>query len=69
VRLRVGEILVDAKGVSRLYRARIRLRDTLLLVGAAVVLVAIIVALSPPLRLELRLLWESVRLWFFNQTH
>jgi uncharacterized membrane-anchored protein len=69
VRLRVGEILVDAKGVSRLYRARIRLRDTLLLVGAAVVLVAIIVALSPPLRLEARLLWESVRLWFFNQTH
>jgi uncharacterized membrane-anchored protein len=69
VRLRVGEILVDAKGVSRLYRARISLRDTLLLVGAAVALVAIVVALSPPLRLEARLIWESLRLWFFNVTH
>ena len=36
VRLRVGEILVDAKGVSRLYRVRIRARDTLLLVVRAV---------------------------------
>jgi uncharacterized membrane-anchored protein len=69
VRLRVGEILVDAKGVSRLYRARIRLRDTMLLVGAAVALVAIVVALSPPLRLELHLLWDELRVWFFNLTH
>jgi uncharacterized membrane-anchored protein len=69
VRLRVGEILVDAKGVSRLYRARIRLRDTLLLVGAATLLVAIVIAVSPPLRLDLRLLWEQLRLWLFNMTH
>ena len=69
VRLRVGEILVDAKGVSRLYRARIRLRDTMLLVGAATALVAIVVALSPPLRLELRLFWESLRVWLFNLTN
>ena len=33
VRLRVGEILVDAKGVSRLYRGRLRARDAWLLVG------------------------------------
>jgi uncharacterized membrane-anchored protein len=69
VRLRVGEILVDAKGVSRLYRARIRLRDTLLLVGAATLLVAIVIAVSPPLRLDLRLLWEQLRLWLFHVTH
>jgi len=69
VRLRVGEILVDAKGVSRLYRARIRLRDTLLLVGAATLLVAIVIAVSPPLRLDLRLLWEQLRLWLFNLSH
>jgi uncharacterized membrane-anchored protein len=69
VRLRVGEILVDAKGVSRLYRARIRLRDTMLLVGVAAALVAIVIALSPPLRLELRLLWDGFRLWLFNLTN
>jgi uncharacterized membrane-anchored protein len=69
VRLRVGEILVDAKGVSRLYRARIRLRDTMLLMGAAVALVAIVIALSPPLRLELHLLWDQLRSWLFNLTN
>jgi uncharacterized membrane-anchored protein len=69
VRLRVGEILVDAKGVSRLYRARIRLRDTMLLVGAAVALVAIVIVLSPPLRLELHLWWDQLRLWLFNLTN
>jgi uncharacterized membrane-anchored protein len=69
VRLRVGEILVDAKGVSRLYRARIRLRDTMLLVCAAAALVAIVIVLSPPLRLELHLWWDQLRLWLFNLTN
>jgi uncharacterized membrane-anchored protein len=69
VRLRVGEILVDAKGVSRLYRARIRLRDTMLLVGAALALVAIVIALSPPLRLELHLFWDQFQSWLFNLTN
>jgi uncharacterized membrane-anchored protein len=69
VRLRVGEILVDAKGVSRLYRARIRLRDAMLLVGAAVALVAIVIALSPPLRLELHLVWDQFQSWLFNLTN
>ncbi len=42
-RLRIGGKLVDAKGVSRLYRTRIRMRTLLLLILAA--LVAFIVAL------------------------
>jgi uncharacterized membrane-anchored protein len=69
VRLRVGEILVDAKGVSRMYRGRIRGRDAMLLVGAALFSMVLVVAISPPLRLLLRLLWESVRQFFFNLTH
>jgi uncharacterized membrane-anchored protein len=69
VRLRVGEILVDAKGVSRLYRARIRLRDAMLLIGVAVALVAIVIALSPALRLELHLWWDQLRSWLFNLTN
>ncbi len=35
VRMKVGPILVDAKGVSRLYRSRVRKRDLLLMVVAA----------------------------------
>ena len=33
-RLRLGPVLVDAKGVSRLYEGRIRRRDMLLLVAS-----------------------------------
>ena len=65
VRLRVGPILVDAKGVSRLYRGRVRRGDLLLLVGAAMVTMAIVVSLSEPVRLELELMWAQLgNLWF-----
>jgi uncharacterized membrane-anchored protein len=53
VRLRVGEILMDAKGVARLYPSRARARDLLLLVGAVVVAIGLMVAASPALRLYL----------------
>lgn len=69
VRLRVGERLVDAKGVSQLYRGRIRGWDALLLVGAAVFAIAVVVALSPPLRLEFKLLWEAFRELVFRLLH
>jgi len=69
VRLRVGEILVDAKGVSRLYRGALRGRDALLLVAAALVAVVVVVAVSPPLRLEVKLLWESFRQFLFHVRH
>jgi uncharacterized membrane-anchored protein len=65
VRLRVGPILVDAKGVSRLYRGRVRRGDLALLVGAAVVTMAIVVSLSEPARLELELIWAQLgNVWF-----
>ena len=65
VRLRVGPILVDAKGVSRLYRGRVRRGDLGLLLGAAAVTMAIVVALSEPIRLELELMWAQLgNLWF-----
>jgi len=69
VRLRVGEILVDAKGVSRLYRGALRGRDALMLVAAALVAVVVVVAVSPPLRLEVKLLWESFRQFVFHVRH
>lgn len=69
VRLRVGEILVDAKGVSRMYRGRMRGWEAALLVGAALLAIVMVVAISPPLRLLVRLLYESVRDFVFKATH
>lgn len=60
VRLRVGQILVDAKGMSRLYRGRVRRSDMVLLIGSAFVAMAVVVALAEPLRLELQLLWTEI---------
>jgi uncharacterized membrane-anchored protein len=67
VRLRVGEILVDAKGVSRIYGGRgFRKRDAALLVGSALAAMLVIVWVSPPLRLYLDQILEQLRQWFFN---
>jgi uncharacterized membrane-anchored protein len=53
VRLRVGEILMDAKGVARLYPSRARTRDVVLLVGAVLAALGLMFAASPALRLYL----------------
>ncbi len=67
VRLRVGEILVDAKGVSRIYRGRgFRKRDALLLVGAALFAMLVVVWVSPPLRLYWDLFVEQLQQWVFQ---
>lgn len=61
VRLKVGPRLVDAKGVSKLYRAAPGLRDLSLLVGAALVLITVILFISPATRSGLGLLLLRVR--------
>jgi uncharacterized membrane-anchored protein len=67
VRLRVGETLVDAKGVSRIYTGRgFRARDTLLLVGSALFAMFVVVWFSPSLRLYWDLLAEQLRQWLFH---
>jgi uncharacterized membrane-anchored protein len=65
-RLRVGDILVDAKGVSRLYRGAARAWDAWLLVAAVIALFVVVIVVSPALRLEMRLLWESFREFVFQ---
>ncbi|HVM36062.1 MAG TPA: putative cytokinetic ring protein SteA [Actinomycetota bacterium] len=65
-RLRVGPILVDAKGVSRLYRGRVRRSDLGLLVIAALATMGIVVALSDPLRLTLGAYWIELENWWFQ---
>jgi uncharacterized membrane-anchored protein len=66
VRLRVGSILVDAKGVGRLYHGRVRRGDLMLLVVAALITMAIVVGISDPLRLKLVELWNELQDWWFT---
>jgi uncharacterized membrane-anchored protein len=70
-RLRLGPVLVDAKGVSSLYQGRVRPRDMVLLVVAAVAAMVAMVYASHSLRVFLdgfRLMfddtWSRVRAWF-----
>jgi uncharacterized membrane-anchored protein len=66
-RLRLGAMLVDAKGVSRLYEGRVRRLDWVLLVGSALIVMIVVAAISEPIhtlldgiRLTLRDLWYSI---------
>ncbi len=61
VRLRVGPILVDAKGVNRLYDNRVRKRDLLWMVAAAIISLALISAVSDPIHTVLRGMLLSLR--------
>jgi uncharacterized membrane-anchored protein len=60
VRMKVGPILVDAKGVSRLYQHRVRKGDLALLVLSAVFTLAVIISISEPVRLVLRGYWLTL---------
>ncbi len=50
VRLKVGQILVDAKGVNRLYTSKVRTRDLLPIVLAAIITMVIIASVSEPIQ-------------------
>lgn len=54
VRMKVGQILVDARGVSRLYKHQVRKRDLLMMVAAALVTILVLVSLTEPVRVVLR---------------
>ncbi|MHB8533576.1 MAG: putative cytokinetic ring protein SteA, partial [Solirubrobacteraceae bacterium] len=56
-RLRVGEILVDAKGVSRLYQPRPGLTPLLVVIAAGLIALLAVVLMSPVLRDVAELLW------------
>jgi uncharacterized membrane-anchored protein len=63
VRMKVGPILVDAKGVSRLYQTRVRKGDMLLLVASALVALLVVTAVSQPARVFLESLRDTLDLW------
>jgi uncharacterized membrane-anchored protein len=61
VRLRLGPTLVDAKGVSQLYRTRVRQRDLLMLVFAAALTMLVVSSVSPPMKVFWVTIWELVK--------
>ncbi len=62
-RLRIGEKLVDAKGVSRLYNPPGTLAPLGLFLAAFVILLVIVIATSPALSDLSELIWLKIRIW------
>ncbi len=60
VRLKVGPILVDAKGVSRLYQSRVRSSDMILLVVAALFAMFVMIAVAQPAHVFVKAMWFSI---------
>jgi uncharacterized membrane-anchored protein len=62
-RLRIGERLVDAKGVSRLYNPSSTLAPISFILVAFAVLLTILVITSPALNDVFELVWLKIRIW------
>ncbi len=62
-RLRIGEKLVDAKGVSRLYNPSSPFGPLVLFLAAFAILLAIVVITSPALNDLVQLVWLKIRIW------
>lgn len=62
-RLRIGERLVDAKGVSRLYKPTSALLPVGLIGIAFLILLTILVITSPALGDLFELIWVKIRIW------
>lgn len=64
-RLRLGPMLIDAKGVSQLYAGRVRRRDIIMLIVAALIVILAVAIVSDSLQLLIRTLWVDLRdLWY-----
>lgn len=69
VRLRVGARLVDAKGVSRLYRGGVRVKYLVTLLLASCLPLAIVLLLSSPLSASVHLWAMRFQFWLWNMRH
>lgn len=64
VRLKVGTVLVDAKGVNKLYRQKLKGTYVAKLIAAALLPVTVIALIHPGLYQIIRLLWIRIRFVF-----
>ncbi|HEX8958313.1 MAG TPA: putative cytokinetic ring protein SteA, partial [Solirubrobacterales bacterium] len=62
-RLRIGERLVDAKGVSRLYNPGLGFGPIAPFLAVFAILLAIVVVTSPALNDLVQLVWLKIRIW------
>jgi len=62
VRLKVGSVLVDAKGVNKLYKTKIKFRYLVELVAAASVTFSIVAYQFPVTRQLLRVIWLKLKI-------
>lgn len=63
VRLKVGTKLVDAKGVSKLYKASPPMWQLLAIVLVFLAVLVVIIMISPPLRQMFTVIWLNIRFW------
>lgn len=64
VRLKIGSILVDARGVSLLYRSPVKFSQVVFLCLAAFIPLVIVLTQNSPTRDFLRLFWLRLRVFF-----
>lgn len=64
VRLKVGSILVDARGVNKLYKRNIKFKHLAFIVIAALIPFAIVTVISPTTSQFLRLIWIKMKIVF-----
>jgi uncharacterized membrane-anchored protein len=69
VRLRVGKRLVDAKGVSRVYRGGVRTGYLVALLAAAIIPIAVVLVLSSPLRSSVAIFAMKLNFWLWKLRH
>jgi len=69
VRLRVGAVLVDAKGVSQLYHTKVKWWHLALMVLAALITISIIIAFSEPVRQFFTILAMRFQVWLMKLQH
>jgi uncharacterized membrane-anchored protein len=62
-RLRIGEKLVDAKGVSRLYHPSSPFGPLVLFLAVFAILLAVVIVTSPALNDLVQLVWLKIRIW------
>ncbi|MCD5406980.1 MAG: putative cytokinetic ring protein SteA [Desulfotomaculum sp.] len=62
VRLKVGAILVDAKGVNKLYKNPVKVKYLALIVFAALIPLVVVLVIAPPTRELLRLFLMQLRI-------
>jgi uncharacterized membrane-anchored protein len=66
VRLRIGPTLVDAKGISQLYQTRLKAWHLVMMVIAALLVIAIVILLSEPVRQLISILAMRFQVWLMK---